>query len=52
VKVFLPNDEKELEVLCEVVWVRKEERVAPEKISSGGGGNVLKSSYIGHRKDC
>ena len=29
-KIFLPNEEKGLEVFCEVAWSRKEERVTPK----------------------
>jgi hypothetical protein len=37
-KISLPREEKILEVLCEVVWVRQEERITiDEKFPPGMG---------------
>ena len=37
-KIFLPDEQKALEVFCEVAWVREEERVTPKgKLPAGMG---------------
>jgi uncharacterized protein (TIGR02266 family) len=37
-KISLPNEEREVEVVCEVIWVNQKERVTPERTYPPGMG--------------